>query len=193
MINRYNFANKGAIGSGQAVYGNSENCAAFITLAQAIDLFWMTPILLPAGRLTAMSFEVTTGGGAGNKTRQGIFSNKRGDFLYPDKLLVESAEIDSTVTGIKNTTLALDLDEGLYWFALWTGAGTLPTYRSVPVGALPTLLGMNATPVAITGVTAVKTYNAGGFAANGLVNNTFPTGGVTSILGQALQWVTYSK
>jgi hypothetical protein len=193
MISRYNLKNSGTQGAGQAVISNRDNALALATIVRAIDTLWAHPILLPAGFATTMSLEVTTGGGAGNRTHVGLFSNKRGDILYPDRLLVEAIAINTeTPTGLKNSTINLNMDEGLYWLVLWSGAGTEATFRSVAVGGLPVLLGENATPVAITGITKALTYVATGFAVN-LTDNTFPTGGAYSVLGVPLMWMTYSK
>lgn len=176
------FCHRGAGGVGVGPhYGNFDNLTAQGTIAPAIDTFWAAPFYLPeAGAIDKMAFKVTTGGGAGNKTRVGLFSNANDTTLYPDKLIVgaDSGEIDSTGVAVTDASITSGpyLDAGLYWLVLWQGAGTVATYASVAVGANGNILGVNASLVGITGISVAKTYSASGFAAV-LTNNTFPAGG----------------
>lgn len=176
------FCHKGAGGVGVGPhYGNFSNLTAQGTIAPVIDTFWASPFYLPeSGTIDKMAFKVTTGGGAGNKTRVGLFSNANDTTLYPDKLIVgaDSGEVDSTAVQVNDVSITGGpyLDAGLYWLVLWQGAGTVATYASVAVGATEIHLGLSATLVGQTGISVAKTYSASGFAAV-LTNNTFPAGG----------------
>lgn len=163
------FYHKGAGGAGaKPRYGNFCNHLAQGTIAPIIDTLWAIPFRLKVpGTINALGFKVTTGGGAGNKTRLGLFTNKLDTVLFPDKAIigVDTGEVDSTSTGVKETTISSGpyLDAGLYWFVLWQGAGTVATYASVPVGGTEEILGVDDTLVGITGISAARTYNASGF------------------------------
>lgn len=175
------FMHKGAGGAGNAPrYGNFDNLLAQGTIAPAIDTLWASPFYLPEpGTLDKLAFKSTTGGGAGNKTRVGIFTNKVDSMLYPDKFIVgaDTGEIDTTATAVMETSITgVVLDAGLYWFVLWQGAGTVATYASVPVGGNGVILGVNASLVGITGISAARTYNASGFSTLA-TPNVFPSGG----------------
>jgi hypothetical protein len=197
MIGRYNFANKGTGGPGQTRIGNGDNCAAVSTIALAIDKFWACPILLPAGRLSKIGYEVSGAGGAGCKSRLALCGpiTKTG-IVYPGQLLLETAEADATATGLKEDSITLDVDEGMYWMVLWSGGGTLATFRGTPLAGLPSLVGYTSTPAPISMISAAKTYSSSGFAANGFLttSNAFPSASPTQEVGiPPLVWVAYSK
>jgi len=177
------FIHNGAGGAGATPrYGNFDNLTAVGTIAPAIDTLWAIPFYLPcAGTPDRIAFNLDTAGGAGNKTRIGVFSNANDTTLYPDKCMVgiDTGEIDTSATaGVRETTLTSMpvLDAGLWWFVLWQGAGTAATYKSVPVGASPTFLGVNGSLVGITGISASRTYSSSGFSALATAN-VFPSGG----------------
>lgn len=176
------YGHKGAGGAGSTPrYGNFCNLLAQGTIAPAIDTLWAIPFILPVpGTLDRIAFKSTTGGGAGNKTRVGIFSNATDTVLYPDKFVVgaDTGEIDTTATGVMETTISSGpyLESGLWWFVLWQGAGTAATYASVAVGGNDTILGLNASLVGITAISASRTYNASGFSTLA-TPNVFPSGG----------------
>lgn len=176
------YAHKGAGGVGSAPrYGNFCNLLAQGTIAPAIDTLWAIPFILPvSGTIDRLAFKSTTGGGAGNKTRVGIFSNASDTTLYPDKAMIgaDTGEIDTTATAVMETTITSGpyLESGLWWFVLWQGAGTVATYASVAVGGNDTILGVNASLVGNTGISAARTYNASGFSTLA-TPNVFPTGG----------------
>lgn len=196
MLSRYNLANKGTGGAGQSRITNADNCLAVSTVAPAITKLWALPILLPAGRLSKIGYEVTTAGGSGNLANVGFFSNTgTAGQLYPGKFMFAGTEADGTATGLKESTITQDIDEGLYWIVFANGAGTVATVRAVAVGGLPNLLGSTSTPVPITAISVAATYNStftsmltdsGGYY-------TFPTGGAYETAAMPLVWVTYSK
>lgn len=186
------YVHKGAGGAGATPrYGNFDNQLAQGTIAPAIDTLWAIPFYLPMGGvIDRLAFKVTTVGGAGNKTRVGVFSNAMDSNLYPDKFIVgaDTGEIDSQAsTGIKETTITSGpyLDAGLYWFVLWQGAGTVATYASVAVGGAGTILGVDATLTGINGISAARTYNASGFSTLA-TPNVFPAGGAYVTAAQPL-------
>lgn len=76
--------------------------------------------------LTQLSAEVTTLS-AGNKFRLGIYGNALvGSFNQPGALLIETADISTTTTGVKTSAAVIALSPGvIYWAAILcnTGAG----------------------------------------------------------------------
>jgi len=184
---------KGSGGAGVARYSNAVNCLAVSTVAPAIDKLWAMPIYLKAGTLDRIGFEVTTGGGSGNKARIFLFSNKgAGSLLYPDRLLIAGTEEDGTAAAVKETTVSYKVDDGLHWIVYTNGGGTVATVRAVAVGGLPQILGCTSTPTPITAVSKGSvTYSA---TLSSLFTNgeTFPASGSYETAAMPLVWVRYS-
>lgn len=183
---------KGAGGVGATRLSNQANCLAVSTVAPAIDKLWAVPIYLKAGTLDTFGFEVSTGGGAGNKARIFLFSNKgAGGILYPDKLLLSGTEEDGTAAAVKETAVSYKVDDGLYWVVYTNGGGTVATVRAVAVGGLPNIIGSNSTPVTATAISKAATYSA---TLTSIFTNgeTFPTGGAYETAAMPLVWVKYS-
>jgi hypothetical protein len=85
--------------------------------------------------LDRLSFEVTTGGGAGSKARCGLYNATSLKNLYPSSLIVDGNEFDTTVgnEGNKASTIAVTLSPGTYWFAYLAGT-TGPSVRTLSAG-----------------------------------------------------------
>ena len=126
--------------------------------------------------------EVSTGGSSGtNLCRMGIYRDNGN--TYPGGLVAGSdVATFTTAVGVKTNTFAspINLVAGLYWLAVTcedAGASDA-VFRSVAVGAIPTVLGYTSTMGANQGATGWSVaYATPGTA----LPNTYPAGGTVSI------------
>ena len=125
----------------------------------------------------------TAGNPTGTLCRIGIYRDNGN--TYPQSLVTGSdvGTFDSTAA-VKTNTFAspIKLNKGLYWFAeaCATAATTQPTFRGVPVGAIPSVLGYTSTMTATqagTGWSVAFTFAA--------FPTSYPSGGTVIIAGVA--------
>lgn len=108
-----------------------------ITLAQALAVNVLRAVPFLTGRpftIDRLAFNITSVGGAGSRTRIGIYRAAQGVGL-PTDLLVNPAE-HVTDGGAADTRIsvfnAITLTDPLYWFVYFTGAaGVGPTIRTI--------------------------------------------------------------
>ena len=95
------------------------------------------------GTLDRIAFKVTTGGSAGSVARAGIYRATSLTNLYPDSLVADGGQFDTTTTGTKVTNISVALSRGLYWLAFLCGTAA-PTVRSLKRSTPMTILGMTS-------------------------------------------------
>jgi hypothetical protein len=105
------------------------------TSSSAINTLKAYPVIFPvAHTLDRITFEVTTGGGAGSVFRVGIYAATSITNPYPSALVVDGGEHVTTVaagTGLKTSTISTAVSAGLvYWLASLGGVATV-TCRSM--------------------------------------------------------------
>lgn len=144
------------------------------TIAQGAGVLTAIPFLVPE-RFTAdrISCEVTTGAGS-SVVRLGVYDSSMLD--GPNVLLLDAGTVDASGTGVKEVTIALTLQPGLYWLAAVAQGGG-PTLRTVgsasdPLVAADTFIGSSATAgmncLYRTGITGTLTdWSGGGFGSQG--------------------------
>lgn len=123
------------------------------------------------GSLDRIAFEVTTVGGASAKARVGIYSATSTSNLYPNALVVDGGEFDTSSVGgvgVKSTTISKFLAKNtLYWFVYLAGTSAA-TVRGLGVGTVWNLLGTDSTlPTTFNSVLSVS-------QAYGALPSTFP-------------------
>lgn len=188
------YVHRGTAFGGASRKSNAANCLALSTVAAAIDKIWCLPIMLEAGELDTMGFEVTGAGGAGNKARIFLFSNKADTKLWPGKLLAAGTEEDGTATTVKETTLSnLKVDRGLHWILYANGSGTVCTVRAAAVGAIEPWLGMTSTPAHITAYSRAVTYSSTLTTLFGADLEFATTSPTQETAAMPLVWVKYAK
>lgn len=106
--------------------------------------FWV------ANKLTIdrIACEVTTAGTAGATVTLAIYNSTSEDF--PASLLLETSAIDSSVLGVKESTVSFTFSPGLYWLALVSKVAnctvrSLPSTLHLPPIASSTFIGQAAT------------------------------------------------
>lgn len=139
-------------------------CTAGGTVAYTAGRLVAIPFVVDAPfRIDQLAFHCTTAG-AGSAARVGIYDSvddTRGD-LYPGRLLVDGGSQSTTGTGIKLSTVSVDVEPGRLYWAAYICSATAPTVRSLPVAALyPMLTGITGTGTAAGwGVYVTYTYGA---------------------------------
>lgn len=167
-------------GSLQFYTANSSNSSGTTNTVFAVDTLKAVPFIVSNGfGVQALAFVVTTAGGGGSVARVGVYDcqDDLNGNIYPNRLLVDGGEQDTTGTGVKTSTIALLLEEGrMYWLAYTCGTSA-PTISSIPPVGCDALLGMRAQnpPVRATHLTVARAYAALPF--------TFPTGAAVSAAG----------
>lgn len=140
------------------------------------------------GKVDRIGFEVTTGGGAGSVARCGIYTSTSDTNLYPDKLVVDSGEFDTTTTGVKSASIDVQLlANRVYWLAFHPGVAqhtgrnlAAAIIGPIPIG-MPSTMGSNATHVALS---VNRTYAA--------LPSTFTSGANTQNSAR-LVWFRYAS
>lgn len=159
-----------------------QNCTALTTGAPAIDTLFAMPFCSPrGGTLDRLQFNVTTVGGAGSVARCGIYTNSGASLIYPNALVVDGGQHDTSAvggTGVKSATIDVDLDPGeLYWFVYLCGTAA-PTVRGINPAACFPLFGLDSTIGTAPGVglSVAQAYGAlpATFTASGTVLTTAP-------------------
>ncbi len=125
----------------------------------------------PAGRggtLDRIAFEVTTVGGAGSRARVGIYKATSLSNLYPDALLVDGGEKNTSGGGVHSSTINVVLPtDRLLWFVILVtgGGGAVALVRNVAATTnAPVTMGypstLGASAVARTGLSVTQAYGA---------------------------------
>lgn len=161
-------------------YGPGVTQSTTSTIAMAVAASTSTMYAVPyiegkGGTLDRMAINVNVAV-ASTTVRFGIYSSTSNDNLYPNALVVDAGEIDSTTVGTKTQTISASLTKGsLYWFVLIadnsTATLTGPTIRGIAAASMPNILGTSSafgtTPNTYLSITG-QTYGA--------LPNTFPAG-----------------
>ncbi len=128
------------------------------------------------GTLDRVGIEVTTAV-AGNM-RIGIYDNTSDTYLYPNNLLVDSGNLDTSTTGMKTAIINLALNpNSLYWFVILNDAA--PSIRYITGGGCAILLGVGSVIGATMSGFLMVSQVFGALPA------TFTTGGGPTALGSA--------
>lgn len=123
-------------------YRNSVHSAAGITEIDVVaDRVYYTPFVFNRdAAFDGLAFEVRAQGQAGATGRVGVYTNNYDLGLAPDKLLVQSGDLDCTTSGVKEFILPqpLTLLGGvIFWFAgVWDDA-TIDVYGYDPDNTFP--------------------------------------------------------
>lgn len=139
------------------------------------------------GNIDRIAIEVTTVGGAGSKTRFGIYTSTSQSNLYPKSLIVDSGEFDTSATGgtgVKSTNISIELKpNSIYWAVMLCGTAA-PTIRVPGASGAALILGM---PSTLATVLNQKISVAQAYAA---LPSTFPAGGAMSsgLIGVWMRW-----
>ena len=154
-------------------YAGCQNQTAFSTRALIVDTLTAYEIVLSRPVvLSKISFEITTSGGAGSKTRCGIYRATSLTNTYPSSLVVDGGEKDTTVAASVQTTASLSvaMPAGNYWLTFNCGTAA-PTLRAIPAGGQSSLMGADASTLISLGgrITVASAYAA--------LPATFPAGG----------------
>jgi len=142
------------------------NCTGGGTGAPAIDTLIAMPFISPrGGTLDRLAFNVTTVGGALSVARVGIYTNSSPILIYPDALVVDGGQYDTSAvggTGVKSTTISQELEAGdLYWFVYLCGT-LAPTIRTLPIAGCYPIFGLDSALGTAPGVglTVAQAYGA---------------------------------
>ncbi len=86
------------------------------------------------GTLDRIACNVTSAGDGTSKIRLGIYGITSDTNLYPNALLVDSGELDSSTTGVKSATINLSLPKNsMVWLAVHAKVSTpQPNARGIP-------------------------------------------------------------
>lgn len=149
--------------------------------AMAVNSLFAMPFIGPplGGIATHLLFEVTVAGGAGSKGRAGIYSNgPLTGGLSPDALIVDGGEFDTTIVGVKDAAIAVQLlPDTLYWLAYLCGTAA-PTIRTgtgqMSICGIPGAFGSLANR--ISGLSQAQAYGA--------LPAVYPGGGAGRFTGQ---------
>lgn len=151
-------------GSGHVRYiqGSNLNLHTAASADSAPNVLYFTPHLLEyAGNVDAFVIEVTTAGATGARTRVGIYST--GSDGAPDKLILESGEINCESTGVKEDTFtARKFKPGWYWLGMVMNDTTIG-YRALHLPHqynTTDLIGCNDALGGVLSVSQSHTYGA---------------------------------
>lgn len=158
-------------------YTGAQNQTAFLVAVAPITSRFLWPIMISRPvTLSKISFEVTTGGGAGSVARCGLYRSTSTTNIYPSTLVVDGGEQDTSGIGVKTTSdLSIKLSAGLYYGCYQSGVAA-PTVRVAPPAGVSHILGTFFTTLALTipTLSAVIPYTAltSTLAAGFVVNST---------------------
>ncbi len=130
------------------------------------------------GTLDRIQFNVTTGGAAGSVARVGIYTSTSDTNLYPNALVVDGGQFDTTSTGVKTATISAALTENkLYWLVFLSGTAA-PTVRAGQPSSMPNVLGIDSAMGTGSGIglNVARAYGAlpGTFPAGATVQTSSP-------------------
>lgn len=115
----FRFRNDKYTGAMEAWYlaGNVIGASGFGGLGFASDILYCIPFVSPiGGTLDSISFSVQTGGVLGDVAVVGIYDSIGPTDPYPNNLLAQGTEQDTSTTGVKVDTISVTLEPGkLYW------------------------------------------------------------------------------
>lgn len=99
----------------------------------------------------SIAFEITAGGGVGSVARVGIYTNSDVDGeLYPDQLVIDGGEFDTTGIGVKSTSInaGVLLARGRVYWAVYLCGVAAPTVRGITAGGCANILGFSSSSFA---------------------------------------------
>lgn len=150
--------------------------SAATTTAFAIGTLVAVPFVSTrGGTLDRIAFAVTTGGGAGSKARVGIYDSVSDIDPYPNTLVVDGGEYDSTVVGVKNTVINVALTPNKLYFLVYLCGTAAPTVRATTTNVMEPIYGMDNAFAATVGtvISVAQAYGAlpGTFPSGGTINS----------------------
>lgn len=158
------------------------------TVVPIINTFYAVPFMSGrGGTLDRIAFEVTTGGGALSVGRCGIYTNNVSPTtIYPDALVVDGGEFDTTTTGAKTSTISVSLAPNtLYWAVFLCGVSAATIRGITGQGAGGVLSYTSAVGgTTYTEISATQTY--------GTLPATYPSGGAVTSATIPMIAVRYS-
>lgn len=115
-------------------------------VAWAQNQLYCGPLWIPQNSvIDQLAFEVTIAA-AGSTARAGIYTNRVGVILGPDRLLAETADLAVASTGVRVGALAapLTLQPGLYWLGLLALGAVTASYRRATQDTTIPIFGFSA-------------------------------------------------
>lgn len=149
-------------------YYTSDSFTALTTVTPSQDVIRAVPFIAPArgGTLDRLAIYCTVLGAASH-ARCGIYTSASDSNFYPTSLVFSTGDLDTSSTGLKQSTFSLALTGGkLYWLAHICDNGTA-TIRGVTGTVNSNILGLD--PTAGTAYTAIFVAQA-----YGALPSTFP-------------------
>jgi hypothetical protein len=99
---------------------------AFVNNTMVANTIYASPLMCPRGTLDRMAFSVTAS--ASGTIRHGIYVAASESDPYLSTLLVDSGAISVSTTGLKTTTISVDiLPAKMYWMVMQTSANAPDT------------------------------------------------------------------
>lgn len=169
--------NRGTNGAGETWYCGAQNQTSLAAPSISVNFLRSYPIVLSrAVILTKISFEQVVAGGAGSKTRVGIYNAMSLANIYPNALVVDSGEFATDGANAVKTTagLSIFMPPGIYWLSHISG---------ISAATLRALSGAGSASLSLLGST--NSLNGLGFnlapsLVYGALPSTFPAGAILS-------------
>lgn len=139
------------------------------------DLIHAVPLIITDPcTIDRLGIEITVAGTASSLSRIGIY-NDNGN-TGPGTLLVDAGTIANDSATLQLKTINQNLVPGLYWLAFVMNSNSSPTFRTVPIAGLSSILGMPTTGGANPNTLIVPAFT---YAA---LPSTFPSYSGTDII-----------
>lgn len=130
-------------------YNGSMNCAGMSATAIALSSIRYFPFIVEkACTVDRIAAEITAGGTAGSLVRLGIYDSSN---LLPNNLIVDAGTIAGDSATFQSITISQVLQPGLYFLTMNHNSAASPTFRTIPVGSMPPVLGFPNTGGATVG------------------------------------------
>lgn len=167
----------------------SQPFGGMATVTPAINTLYAIPFMTGRGGVVdRLAFEVTTGGAVGSVARMGLYTNVDDpDVLYPNRLIVDGGEQDTTTVAVKTSTVSVTMPQAtVYWAVLHVGVAA-PVVRGLLGLATNNMLGY---PSTIGGTPYTELTFATAYAA---LPATFPSGALPASASIPLLTARYSS
>lgn len=152
--------------SNNRYYSSPCTSAALTTATLAANTLYAMPLIVNRKtKFDNIIINVTTIG-VGSSIRVGIYNDVN---LYPQNLIVDAGIQSSATTGVKNYSIAITLESGVYWLVCVSNA-TAPIIRGFNANALIPVLGFDNLLNAASGLCYLRAFTFAALPAS------FPTG-----------------
>lgn len=93
--------------------------------------------------LDRIAISMVTAGSASSTASIGIYNH---DYAtnQPSDLLLDAGSVSIDTTGVKSIVINQELEQGAYWLSINHNSTTNPSFRTFPLAATPSILGVNA-------------------------------------------------